>query len=264
MSDQDAPALLEFDPDPVALIEPGYAFARERGTVPPVAVLCFFSEVLEVLGQDGIPPVATLTAAHGSHPVRVFRLTPESAPVAVLHPGVGAPLAAGFLEEIIALGATTVVACGGAGAVIPGLALGHVIIANRAVRDEGTSFHYAPPGREIDADALGVRIAERVLTSKGVPHTIGKTWTTDALYRETRGKIALRRDEGCIAVEMEASALFAVARFRGIRFAQLLYAGDDVSGAVWDSRQWTRSVRRRVLFELAAEVALQLSEAIAE
>lgn len=60
---------------------------------------------------------------------------------------------------------------------------------------------------------------------------------------------------------MEAAALFAVARFRGIRFAQLLYAGDDVSGSVWDSRQWTRSERRRVLFELATEVALSLAEA---
>lgn len=139
-----------------------------------------------------------------------------------------------------------------------------MIIANRAVRDEGTSFHYAPPGREIDADVFGVQIAERVLTAKGIPHTIGKTWTTDALYRETRGKIARRRDEGCISVEMEASELFAVARFRGIRFAQLLYAGDDVSGAVWDSRQWTRSLRRRVLFELATEIALELAEARAD
>lgn len=105
MSQHDAPALLEFDPDPIALIEPGQVFAQKRKDVPPIAVLCFFSEVLEVLGQDGIPPVATLLAAHGPHPVHMFRLTPESAPVAVLHPGVGAPLAAGFLEEIIALGA---------------------------------------------------------------------------------------------------------------------------------------------------------------
>jgi uridine phosphorylase len=177
----------------------------------------------------------------------------------VLHPGVGAPLAAGFLEEVIALGATCVVACGGAGAVIPGLALGHVIVPDRAVRDEGTSFHYAPPAREIEADPLGVAVATRVLSEKKVPHRIGKTWTTDAIYRETRGRIARRRDEGCITVEMEAAAFFAVARFRGIRFAQLLYAGDDVSGATWDARQWDRTSRRQALFTLGVEVALALS-----
>jgi uridine phosphorylase len=259
MARTDVPALFEFDSDRAALIEPAEVFAKERGKVPSVAVLCFFSEVLEVFAGAGDTPIATLHAAHGAHPVHLFRLTPESEQVAVLHPGVGAPLAAGFLEEIIALGATTVVACGGAGAVIPDLALGHVVIPDCAVRDEGTSFHYAPPSREIDADPLGVRVAKRVLDARGIPYTIGKTWTTDALYRETRGRIARRREEGCVTVEMEAAAFFAVARFRGVRFAQLLYAGDDVSGAVWESREWNRAARRRLLFELAVEVATQLA-----
>jgi uridine phosphorylase len=254
-------ALLEFDDDRTALIEPAEVFAGRRGEIPPVAVLCFFSEVIDVAVEPGAAPITKLYAAHGSHPVHAFRLAPDSPPVAVVHPGVGAPLAAGFLEELIALGATTVVACGGAGAVIPGLALGHVVVPDRAVRDEGTSFHYAPPSREIDADPLGVSVAERVLAARGIPYSTGKTWTTDGLYRETRGRIARRRDEGCLTVEMEAAAFFAVARFRGIRFAQLLYAGDDVSGAAWDSRHWSRSTRRRALFDLAVEVALALAAA---
>ncbi len=259
--EESPPALLEFDEERTALIEPAEVFARRRGEIPAVAVLCFFSEVVDVVAEPGTPPISRLYAAHGSHPVHAYRLTPDSPPVAVLHPGVGAPLAAGFLEEVIALGATTVVACGGAGAVIPDLALGHVVLPASAVRDEGTSFHYAPPSREIDADPLGVRVAERILTARGIPYSKGKTWTTDALYRETRGRIARRRAEGCITVEMETAAFFAVARFRGIRFAQLLYAGDDVSGAAWDSREWSRSVRRRVLFDLAVEVALALAAA---
>jgi uridine phosphorylase len=92
-----------------------------------------------------------------------------------------------------------------------------------------------------------------------VPYVLAKTWTTDAIYRETRGKIEARRDEGCACVEMEAAAFFAVARFRGVHFGQILYAGDDCSGEMWDSRKWQshQSIRER-LFWLAAEACVEL------
>jgi purine-nucleoside phosphorylase len=92
-----------------------------------------------------------------------------------------------------------------------------------------------------------------------VPYLTGKTWTTDAIYRETPDKIALRRDEGCLSVEMEAAAFFAVAQFRGVTFAQILYGGDDLSAESWDSRHWQHqaSVREK-LFWLAAEACLML------
>ncbi len=91
------------------------------------------------------------------------------------------------------------------------------------------------------------------------PYLIGKTWTTDGIYRETPAKIAQRKAEGCITVEMEAAAFFAVAQFRGVTFAQILYGGDDVSGDVWDNRDWLsrKSVRER-LFWLAVEACLNL------
>jgi purine-nucleoside phosphorylase len=98
-----------------------------------------------------------------------------------------------------------------------------------------------------------------VLEKHGVEYLISKTWTTDAPYRETPAKVQLRRSEGCLTVEMEAAALFAVARFRGAICAQMLYAGDDVSSTEWDHRDWTSqtSVRER-LFWLAAEACLTL------
>ena len=133
--------------------------------------------------------------------------------MAVFHPGVGAPLAASLFEDAIAHGCSSFVACGGAGALVPGLALGHVVVPDAAVRDEGTSSHYLPPAREVAADPEAVAVA--VLERNGVPHTVGKTWSTDAPYRETVGRIARRRAEGCITVEMEAAAFMAVARHRG-------------------------------------------------
>ena len=151
------------------------------------------------------------------------------------------------------------IACGGAGVLVPEIALGQVIVPTAAIRDEGTSYHYLPASREVSptADALEAIIA--TLDARGVPHVTGKTWTTDALYRETREKAARRVAEGCLTVEMEAAAFFAVARFRGITFGQLLYAGDDLSGDVWNARGWDEhETGRQQLFRLAAEAVLRL------
>src|SRR5687768_15583494 len=105
-------ALLEFDPERKALIEPGELYEKRKGSIPRIAVLCFFAEVLEeVAATDGVEVITRLVAAHGTHPIYAVERHGER--IAVFHPGVGAPLAAGFLEEAIALGAEVAVACGG-------------------------------------------------------------------------------------------------------------------------------------------------------
>jgi uridine phosphorylase len=219
--------------------------------------VCFFRDVVdEVCGDGRADLVATVRWESGVH--RLYRLPVEGGSVGVFHPGVGAPLASGVLEEMIATGCRTFVACGGAGAVIPGLALGHVVVPDAAVRDEGTSYHYLPASREVAADPEVTAVLSAVLAERDVPYVVGKTWTTDAPYRETRAKIAARRAEGCLTVEMETAAFFAVARHRSVRFGQYLYAGDDVSGEVWDHRHWQTSSARRDLFWLAVAAVLRL------
>jgi purine-nucleoside phosphorylase len=92
-----------------------------------------------------------------------------------------------------------------------------------------------------------------------VPHLVGITWTTDAPYRETPGKVERRRAEGCVTVEMETAAFYAVARFREVRMLQLLYAADDVSGATWDERGWMQaSGARHALFRLGLDLVRSL------
>jgi uridine phosphorylase len=172
---------------------------------------------------------------------------------------VGAPIAAARLERAIALGARKFIACGGAGALDGArLPVGHVVVPTAAIRDEGTSYHYLPPGREVEPSPHAVKAIEQVLRNRGIPYLSAKTWTTDGVYRETRGRVERRRGEGAMVVEMEAAAFFAVARFRGVDFGQLLYAADDVSGDEWDQRDWTRHQAREQIFELAAEAALKL------
>jgi len=248
--------LLENDRAAPGVIEP--SMVVDATDVPDCVVLCFFSEVVEAIAARGdARQVAVLEAAHGRHPV--YEIEHRAGRVAVVHPGVGAPLAAAFLEEVIALGCRTVVAVGGAGALRPDLVLGHAIVVESAVRDEGTSFHYAAPARTIHADAAGVDVLRATLTEAGVGYVVGRTWTTDGIYRETRERMKRRVEEGCVSVEMEAAAFIAVARYRGVAFAQLLYAGDSLAGTTWDSRGWTKahSVREQ-LFWQAAEACLRL------
>jgi uridine phosphorylase len=248
-------ALLEYDPDPGAVVDPSVTLGHLRGSIPERAVLCFYSEIVAALPPEA-DQVGELQAAHGSHPI--WRIRRNGHDVAVFHPGVGAPLAAAFLEEAIVLGARKVVACGGCGVLTPEVPAGQVIVPTEAVRDEGTSFHYLRASRTVEADSAGVAAAQLLLTERSVPFAAGKVWTTDAIYRETRKKVDRRRAEGCLAVEMEAAAFFAVARFREIRFAQLLYGGDDLSGAEWDDRGWTVSPSRAMTFDLAVELATRL------
>jgi uridine phosphorylase len=127
-----------------------------------------------------------------------------------------------------------------------------MIVVADAVRDEGTSYHYQTEGRVSRPHPQAVRVLEETLTETGVSYLTARTWTTDAVYRETPGKVRARRAEGCLTVEMEAAALFAVAAFRKVICGQLLYGGDDVSGAQWDHRNWIRlhDTRARLL-ELA-------------
>jgi uridine phosphorylase len=245
--------ILEFDTDPTALVEPSKVIKKNYG-VPSHFVLCFFQDVISKLDEEKkISEITYLGSEIGRNPVYLIEGVEPS--MALLHPGVGAPLAAAFLEEIIALGGTKFIVCGGAGILDSSHKLGDLIIPISAIRDEGTSYHYLSPGREVSPTSHALEAIKTTLSKNNIPFKMTKTWTTDAVYRETRAKINLRRESGCTCVEMEAAALFAVARFRKVEIAQILYAGDDLSGEVWDSRNWDshREIRQKLL-EIAVEV----------
>lgn len=169
--------ILEFDPDTAALIEPGHVAAPLEG-LPRAAVICFFADVVdEVCGAGRADVAAEMGWELPHHPLYVLDAGEERR-VAVFCPGTGAPLATMYFEDAIAHGCRNFVACGGAGALVPGLALGHVVVPDAAVRDEGTSFHYMAAGREVAADPGAVAVAVSVLERHDVPHTVGKTWST--------------------------------------------------------------------------------------
>jgi uridine phosphorylase len=249
--------LLEDDLDSLEFIEPRNVV--DSTDMPTRVVFCFFTEIIDAIAARADARVVdTLTWAHGPH--RVIEIEHRGKRLAVVHAGVGAPLAGGLLEEVIALGGRSFVAVGGAGSLVPELVMGHVVVVDSAIRDEGTSFHYLAPSRVIEADPVLVASVEATLVAADVPFVTGRTWTTDGVYREARTRVARRVErDRCLTVEMEASALMAVAAYRGVRLVSLLYAGDSLAADVWDHRGWHSAYTvREGLFWLAADAALDL------
>lgn len=249
--------LAEFDETIPAVIEPTQAISAVEG-FPEHVVFCFFQKAIHATCGDGQAEVIAHTGSEiGLNPI--YKLDHNGQSVAVMHAGVGAPLSGSFLEEVIAMGGRKFVACGGAGVLDSSIDVGHVIVPTSAIRDEGTSYHYLPPSREAYPDPLAVQAIIATLDAHGIPHETGKTWTTDGIYRETPAKVKQRRNEGALTVEMEASAFFAIAQFRGVQFGQLLYGGDDVGAEQWDTRDWhIQHSTREKLFWLAVEAVLRL------
>jgi uridine phosphorylase len=244
--------ILEYDPSRSAVIEP-HIIHKPR-EIPEHCVLCFFQDVIDDVCKSA-RVVHRPRGEEGEHPI--YELQFGDRRIVVAHPRVGAPMSAAVLESLIAIGCRKFIACGGAGVLVPKVVLGHLVVPTSAVRDEGTSYHYLPAGREVKPSPRALSAIKSVLKANGHDYLLGKTWTTDGLYRETRAKVERRKREGCLTVEMEAAAFFAVAQFRGVEFGQILYAGDDLSGE-WDHRNWMQHEIRERLFHLAAEACLML------
>lgn len=143
------------------------------------------------------------------------------------------------LEEIIALGAGKIIQFGCCGILNQEAADNRIIIPSSAVRDEGTSYHYIPGSEEIYADRASIDTAVRCMEKHGIPYVVGKIWTTDAIYRETRQAVEERKKQGCIAVEMECSASLAAAGFRKIPILQFFYGADSLDSDKWEPRDLT-------------------------
>lgn len=247
--------LLEYDAAQEAVFSPADFDIPQ--VVPEKCVVAFSYDEVEIVAKRlGGVKVDSMDTCTAKLPLYVLDVDGEK--MGLVCGFLGSAGAAAQLDELIHQGARKFVVCGAAGS-LSEAPLGAIVLPDRAVRDEGASFHYLPPSREVEADADMLQAIARSLEGAGVAYTVGKTWTTDGLYRETAEKVALRRSEGCIVVEMEAAALMAVARFRGAKLGYLLYCGDDMSGDQYDHRGFfdDEALRVRVV-ELAIRCCKEL------
>ncbi len=202
---------------------------------PEICVSTFSENIIQKFASlDGIEKIAELHTANGAAPV--YKIRYKDIDMAFYLSRVGAPACVVGFEEVVAMGAKKFVLFGSCGVLDDEKVKDKIIIPTSAVRDEGTSYHYIAPSAEISADKNSVRILEDVIKSCGYQYIKGKTWTSDAIYRETIPVINERRQEGCIAADMECAAMLAVAQYRKIPFIQFLYGADDLSSDKWDIR----------------------------
>ncbi|MDE7158595.1 MAG: nucleoside phosphorylase [Clostridiales bacterium] len=247
--------LLEFD-ESEGKARPDHYVSTPKN-LPERCVLGFSKSSVNAIAEKyGAPVVCEMPSCTVNLPI--YEVNLDGVKIALMCGFIGAANAANQIHELYAAGVRKIVACGSAGTLTP-QPLGALIIPDSAVRDEGASFHYAPPSYEMQADKTIVKHIEKTLTKLGLPHVTGKTWTTEAFYRETENKIALRRSQGCLTVEMECSAMIATSQFLGVKFGQILYCGDDLSGEGYDTRDFTHATDvRRNLIEYALACVKEL------
>jgi uridine phosphorylase len=149
--------------------------------------------------------------------------------------GIGAPAATTAVEELAALGTSAVVSVGTAGTLQRDLKPGDLVLCEAAVRDEGVSHHYLPPGRLAVAPAGLTAALGAAMRRAGHRFRAGTSWTIDTPYRETLDEVRHYQAEGVLCVEMEAAALFAVAEVRGLQLASGFVISDSLAELTWSS-----------------------------
>lgn len=255
MNDKEFP-ILEYDNTKEPFLKPEDVI--KPADISEHCVLCFFSEAITNVLDKFPNEIITKLRVEGCD-AYVYEIDYNGKKIILMQALVGAPLAAAQLEELTTLGCKKYICCGSCGALEKDLSAGHIVIPTSAVRDEGTSYHYTEPAREATGNEKVIAVMEETLKEANIDYVTGKTWTTDALYRETVNKINKRKQEGCIVVDMEASAYMIVAAYKNVEFGQFLYAGDDLGGDAWDYRDYLDNLDvRGMLLRLSLDACLKL------
>ncbi|MBE5962092.1 MAG: phosphorylase [Lachnospiraceae bacterium] len=253
--------LEEFDSSKNAVLNP-FDIIRPLENCPKVAISCFSHTTFERLVKElnGVPIAKTGTA---NISIPIYKVKYHNIEAALFLSCVGAAGCVAVLEDVFAMGVEKLVLFGTCGVLSSDIKDCSIIIPNRAIRDEGTSFHYAPPSDEIAVNPKYQDEFIEILKAHNCTYTVGKAWTTDGCYRETREKVKRRKENGCICVEMECSAVAAFAQFREKEIFHFFYAADNLDSEAWDARSLSNSANLLEKDRIAL-LAMELAEVIAQ
>ena len=244
--------------DSVLSPEGNMAYRKKRGrhprVKPPVgAVFCYQSSLMNhILGNH-----EATSLAHFMGEVHLLKETGNSVAVAGRF-GAGAPAAVLLLEELIAFGVRYFVSIGTAGTLQKDVRVGDLVVCDRAIRDEGTSHHYLEHSKYACASTEMTGKIVRCLEKLRQKHTVGTSWTIDAPFRETVAEARQYQREGVAAVDMEASALFAVAQYRDVEMGAAFVISDSLADLEWRPAFHHKKTARglEVLYRVALDVLL--------
>ncbi len=257
----DTPITEFFDDESLMTVEKAYAYKyKEYNKIAKTAICTFLDDksdkkilknilkkskfLFGVLGRSGKMPVYLYKEKY----LLVFMT-------------VGSPVSVAVVDELKYFGIQNIITFGTAGLIDDKISSDSFVVVEKAIRDEGASYHYLPPSLYIETDAEVTNIIEKVLTEKKVKVVRGITWTTDAIYRETAQRMKKRKQQGAVAVEMECAGFAAASKKSGIRFGQFLFFSDCVDEKLdweWiDGRKGSNKYRslKAELIDVAAVMA---------
>ena len=253
--------LEQFDVNKIAVINPE-AFVKKIAEFPKTALSIFNKRLIAEIEQNyKVEKIAQINSETKDYPV--YKINVDGTDIAIYQTPVGAAAAVGSFEEMIEMGTKNLLLVGCCGCLDSSIEDYSIIIPTSALRDEGTSYHYMPASDEVEIDAKCVNIIENFIKAKNISYNKGKTWTTDALYRETKDKVEARKKQGAITVDMECSAMAAVAKFRGVNFGQFFYAADNLGAEEYDARSLAikeLNDDKKKIIPLALECAVALDK----
>ncbi len=200
-------------------------FYQESRKISDIGIITFSEKVIEwMLRNYKCEKVAEIGCANGAR--TVYAVSVEGCTIVFYMSLVGSAAAGSCIEDFAYLtGATKYIMFGSCGSLQSKKTEGKIIIPNSAYRDEGLSYHYL----DLDDEYLvmpGWKKVKSFLNENTIPYIVGKTWTTDAIFRETKNKAERLRQDGCIAVEMECAGVQAVCQSKGFELYDFLFASD--------------------------------------
>ena len=227
--------ILEFDTDTTAVIAPTHEGLNLK--LPQKAVFAFLGDYIEKYAKKHSCTQAGLfVSSTKSYPIYITQY--EGTDICFCQAPVGAAAAVQILDWLIGYGVTEIISTGSCG-VLEHFPENVFLVPVKALRDEGTSYHYAKPSRFIELNTAAIQTIKATLNNRGLPYTEVVTWSTDGFYRETKTKIAYRKAEGCSVVEMECAALAACAQLRGAVWGELLFTADTLANSdAYSERNW--------------------------
>ena len=221
-----------FDISTAPLMSPEDFYGKQK-SLCDVCIITFSSVIFEtVLATFKCEHAASINAANGKRDIYLIDL--DGTKIAIYLSGIGSSIAANDVIEANWLtGATKFIMFGSAGSLNKDLTEGKYVIPTEAYRDEGMSYHYAAPSDYIKINR-SADVAE-MFKELGLPFVEGRVWTTDAFYRETRSQVQKRKNDGCIAVEMELAGVQAVCDFHKFELYDFLVTGDVLDAPTYVS-----------------------------
>lgn len=227
--------LLEFDTEQAAVINPTHEKLDLK--LPKKCVFAFLGNYIDEYAQKiHATQVSTFISATKHYPIYVTKYKGEE--IVLCQAPVGAAPATQILDWLIGYGVHEIISAGSCGA-LEKFPESTFLVPQKALRDEGTSYHYAPPSRFIAISAASRKAIKATILEHGMKYQEIITWSTDGFFRETKEKVAYRKSEGCSVVEMECSALAAVSAFRGATWGMILYTADSLADVdKYDERNW--------------------------